>query len=100
MVCSYTCKTKKTKRMIYNRKNKYIDQYKDILLKRRIKKFNENNWWQWGRNYYESEKPRIYVNCKTRSQNPFFIHQSTAYDGSVLAPVSYTHLTLPTNREV
>ncbi len=84
-VCSYTAKTGKTKRMIYNTINQYIIDYKDILLKRGIKKFDEANWWQWGRNHYISNEKRIYVNAKTRNKNPFFIHNCKNYDGSVLA---------------
>lgn len=26
----------------------YLKQHKDVLMKRRIKKFNENNWFEWG----------------------------------------------------
>lgn len=84
-VCSYTAKTGKTKKMIYNIYHPHLEQFKDKLLNRRIKKFNENNWWEWGRKYYISNKPRIYVNCKTRNKNPFFIHPCKAYDGSILA---------------
>ena len=84
-VCSYTAKTGKTKKMIYNTYHPHLEQYKDKLLNRRIKKFKENNWWEWGRKYYISNKPRIYVNCKTRNKQPFFIHSCKAYDGSILA---------------
>ena len=56
------------------------------MLNRGIKKFNEENWWAWGRcvNFREKE-PRIYVNCKTRNKKPFFIHQCKKWDGSILA---------------
>jgi adenine-specific DNA-methyltransferase len=84
-VCSQTIKTGKTKKMIYNYKNEYLENYKDILLKRKIKKFDESNWWLWGRDFYKSFKKRIYVNCKTRDKKPFFTHNSTYYDGSILA---------------
>jgi len=84
-VCSYTAKTGKTKRMIYNCKNSYLEKFKDKLIKRKIKKFDENNWYEWGRRCYESDKKRIYVNCKTRNKKPFFIHKSNYYDGAVLA---------------
>ena len=39
----------------------------------------------WGRNYYEAEGERIYVNCKTRNNKPFYKSDVKAYDGSVLA---------------
>ena len=84
-VCSYTNKTDKTKKMIYNAYHKDLEQYKDKLLNRKIRRFNENNWWEWGRKYYESDKSRIYVNNKTRNKKPFFISDVKAYDGSILA---------------
>ncbi len=84
-VCSYTAKNGKTRRMIYNEKNEVLNPFKQVLLERRIKTFNESNWWMWGRNYYQSPEKRIYVNCKTRLQQPFFLHPVNNYDGSVLA---------------
>lgn len=87
-VYSQTAKSGKTKKMIYGkygRQCKYLLQYKELLLQRKIKKFNENNWWEWGRDYYKDDSLRIYTNTKTRNKRPFFIHQCKAYDGSVLA---------------
>lgn len=85
LVCSHTARTGKTRRMIYNRKDKYLKTYKQKLLQRKIRSFNESNWWEWGRKYCERSDPRIYVNCKTRNPEPFFTHKSKAYDGSVMA---------------
>ena len=84
-VCSTTAVDKQTRTMIYNTKHKSLYQHKQTLLNRRIKKFNETNWWEWGRRYHEKSGERIYVNCKTRQQQPFFQHDTEAYDGSVLA---------------
>jgi adenine-specific DNA-methyltransferase len=84
-VCSRTATTGELRRMIYNRRLRYLDQFKERLLARRIRPFDESNWWQWGRGYYLSESPRIYVNCKTRNARPFFVHENIHYDGSVLA---------------
>ena len=84
IVCSYTAKTGKTKKMIYNSYHPYLEQFKNELLKRKLKKFNENNWWEWGRKCYESNEPRIYVNCKTRNKQPFFLNNCKLYDGSIL----------------
>lgn len=87
-VNSSTAKSAQTKRMIYGeyaKDCKYLAQFKERLLQRKIKTFNEANWWDWGRDYYKSEKPRIYVNTKTRNKKPFFLHPCKAYDGSVLA---------------
>jgi adenine-specific DNA-methyltransferase len=84
-VNSTTAKTGKIRKMIFNINIPYLEQYKDILLERGIRKFSENDWWQWGRLHHISEQKRIYVNCKTRNKNPFFVHQCKNYDGSVLA---------------
>lgn len=85
MVCSTTVKDGKTKRVIYNRFDESLVPYKKRLLNRGIRKFDEKNWWEWGRKYHEKEGERIYVNGKTRNPNPFFISHIKGYDGSVLA---------------
>lgn len=84
-VCSSTYKTGKTKRMIFNNKNEYLEQFKKELIGRKIRQFNETNWWQWGRLHHISTEKRIYVNCKTRSESPFFLNDCKNYDGSILA---------------
>lgn len=84
-VCSYTNKTGKLKKMIYNLETDLLLPYKEELLNRKVKKVNESNWWSWGRDYYKSELKRVYVNCKTRNDKPFFTHECRDYDGSVLA---------------
>lgn len=84
-VYSGTRESGKTKRMFYNVADSSLLTYKDLLLKRKIFKVNENNWYKWGRSFFESQMPRIYVNNKTRKISPFFLHESNAYDGSVLA---------------
>ena len=84
-VCSYTKKTGELKRMFFNVKNDYLESHKEVLINRKIKNFNEGNWWQWGRGLYESDSERIYVNCKTRDMKPFFTNDCKYYDGSVLA---------------
>lgn len=84
-VCSYTHKNGQTKRMFYNIEAKELLEYKERLLNRKIKKFDEKTWFMWGRNYFVSDLPRLYVNGKTRNANPFFYHPCKAYDGSVLA---------------
>lgn len=84
-VCSFTKKTGELKKMFYNIKHPDLFESKERLLNRKIKSFNEDNWWQWGRGLYESNLDRIYVNCKTRDNNPFFINEHKYYDGSVLA---------------
>jgi adenine-specific DNA-methyltransferase len=87
-VFSETRTTGKTRKMIYNYSPAipYLEFfYKEDLLKRKIKHFTEDNWWQWGRDFHHSTDKRIYVNCKTRQANPFFTHPCTNYDGSILA---------------
>lgn len=84
-VCSHTVKTGRTRRMIYDIRPDYLEQFKDRLLARRVAKFDESNWWRWGRRLYESPRPRIYVNHKTRQPQPFFLHPSKHFDGAVLA---------------
>lgn len=83
-VCSYTKSKGELKTMYYNVINSHIKSHKEDLLKRKIKSFNESNWWQWGRHQYESSSDRIYVNCKTRDPEPFFTHECKYFDGAIL----------------
>jgi hypothetical protein len=59
-------------------------------MARRIRSFDEFNWWQWGRGYYQSEQPRVYVNNKTRRANgrssPTIARITTARSGHFPAP--------------
>ena len=84
-VCSHTAKTGQTKRMIFQTPHPALKRHKKALLARRIRRFDEQSWWQWGRLHPISERPRIYVNCKTRSPQPFFLHPCNNFDGAVLA---------------
>lgn len=84
-VCSYTQKTGKTKRMFFDIQHPLLVANKERLMARRIRKFDETNWYQWGRLHYISNEKRIYVNAKTRNKPPFFTHPCNNYDGSILA---------------
>jgi adenine-specific DNA-methyltransferase len=87
-VCSKTAQTGATRRMIYLDREgplPWLEQFKERLLARRVARFDENNWWKWGRRHHVSDAPRIYVNNKTRNQRPFFLHPCRNYDGSVMA---------------
>tara|TARA_B100000287_G_scaffold434124_1_gene497694 strand:+ start:835 stop:1992 length:1158 start_codon:yes stop_codon:yes gene_type:complete len=84
-VYSKTHTTGNTRRMYYNTKNKFLESKKEDLLKRKLKTFDESNWWMWGRDFTKNNHKRVYVNCKTRRKNPFFTHTCKNYDGSVLA---------------
>lgn len=84
-VCSKTIETGETRRMLYGIKHPHLEKHKEELLARRVKPFDESNWWQWGRAFPISNKPRIYVNGRTRKTEPFFLHDCPAFDGSILA---------------
>ena len=86
VVCSKTSKTGKTRKMFHGASAKLaLADHKSELLKRRVRKFSDLNWWEWGRKWKETPALRIYVNAKIRQVNPFFIHSCTVFDGSVLA---------------
>jgi adenine-specific DNA-methyltransferase len=84
-VCSETVSSGRTRRMIFDVPHPSLLPHTAQLLARRIRRFDESNWWQWGRKHFASERPRIYVNGKTRQPAPFFLHPSNFYDGAMLA---------------
>jgi len=84
-VCSKTVETGETRRMLYGVRHPDLEAHKAALLARRVRRFDESNWWQWGRAFPISNKPRIYVNGRTRKPEPFFLHDCNAFDGSILA---------------
>ena len=88
-VCSSTARNGKTRRMIWCEPGEPPPEallpHHARLIARRIRSFDEYNWWQWGRGYYQSEQPRVYVNNKTRRAKPFFVHDCPHYDGAVMA---------------
>ena len=87
-VCSKTAQSGELRRMIcVDREGPiaYLETFKARLLARRVAKFDESNWWKWGRRHFASEAPRLYVNQKTRNPQPFFLHDCKNYDGAVLA---------------
>jgi adenine-specific DNA-methyltransferase len=87
-VCSKTAQTGATRRMIYLDREgplPWLEQFKERLLARASTRFDENNWWKWGRRHHVSDAPRIYVNNKTRNLRPFFLHPCNNYDGAVMA---------------
>ncbi len=87
-VCSRTAATGELRRMIFLEREGPIDYllpFKERLLARRVTKFDESNWWKWGRRHFVSDAPRIYVNQKTRNPRPFFLDDCRNYDGSILA---------------
>ena len=84
-VCSRTVDTGETRRMIHGIRHPHLEAHKERLLARRVRRFDESNWWQWGRAHPVNDRPRIYVNGKTRRPEPFFLHDSPHFDGSILA---------------
>lgn len=84
-VCSKTVDTGELRRMIHGIEHPHLKRHKQRLLARRVRHFDEHNWWHWGREHHKSDSPRIYVNGKTRRAQPFFVHDCPDYDGSVLA---------------
>jgi adenine-specific DNA-methyltransferase len=88
-VCSSTVSSGQTRRMLWCEPGEpppaVLVPHKERLIARRIRAFDETNWWQWGRGYHQSAQPRVYVNSKTRRGQPFFVHPCTHYDGAVLA---------------
>ena len=88
-VCSSTVTTGCTRRMIWTEPGEppppALLPHKARLLQRKVTRFDESNWWMWGRLHYRSAQPRVYVNGRTRAARPFFLHPCTDYDGAVLA---------------
>lgn len=88
LVVSTTKSTGQTKKAHYvTEPTNYLLTFKDQLLQRKIKKFNENNWWEWGRKIRHIDGAKIYVNGRTRDPQPFFTNESGWFDGSILALV-------------
>lgn len=84
----------------HNKIYQYLLKNKDILFKRKVRKITEKNWWKWGstRNlkYMNTNKNYIYVNQRTRSKSPFYIHKSCFFDGTVLALIPKKDINLET----
>lgn len=88
-VCSHTVQTGQTKRMIFDAASPeaqaHLLAHKPTLLARKVTRFDESNWWKWGRFHPHTDTPRIYVNQKTRHAQPFYLHDCRNWDGAVLA---------------
>ena len=70
--------------------NEYMLLNKDILIRRKIKKFTENNWWNWGglRNIKNIEKHKgkscIYISTLTRKKEVAFIDKVQYFGGGLI----------------
>jgi adenine-specific DNA-methyltransferase len=69
---------------------KYLLQFRQQLQERKIKKFNDHNWFQWGclrnKKFMEEKKGKdcIYAKVLTRNVSVFQKGQVDYYDGSLL----------------
>lgn len=68
--------------------------YKEKLLQRKISKFTESNWWEWGRKPNKIIGDKILVNCKIRDIKPFYISNAEYWDGSLLALIPKNNFNL------
>lgn len=87
-VYSATVRTGKTRRMFWPdlaAPAPWLLEHKARLINRRVRRFDESNWWHWGRSHPQTDAPRVYVNTKTRAPKPFFLHPCRDFEGSVLA---------------
>ena len=70
--------------------NKHLVQYKKELMEREIRKFNENNWFEWGamRNITtintNLDKDCIYIYNLTRRQNIAFLGKVRYFGGNLI----------------
>lgn len=77
----------------------YLVQHKKHLIERKIRKFNDNNWFQWGclRNVKfmleHKNEPCLYAKVLTRNSNVFFTGKVQLYDGSLLCMFPKQHVT-------
>ena len=104
IICSDFLATQKRKKFIFYENDvptdvlSYLNKNKNRLINRKIKSFNESNWFQWGAvrnlNRMEMKGYCIYVNSKTRSEKPFFKEKVGYFDGSILALYSKDNIDL------
>lgn len=77
--------------------NHYMIKHKNSLLERKIRKFNENNWYEWGalRNYKNIinniNKDCIYINNLTRKEKVAFQGKVNFFGGQLLILIPLSH---------
>lgn len=70
--------------------NNYLLQYKKVLMERNIRKFNENNWYEWGapRNIStinkNIDKNCIYIYNLTRQNDVAFVSKVNYFGGNLI----------------
>ena len=108
IICSdyFNTKIKKKYYFTENQEHPVLKIYKDKLINRKIREFGEHNWHEWGAirniNIMKEMKntPCIYVNCKTRKKNSFFIDKVDYFDGSMLCLIPTQNLNLEHWRDI
>jgi adenine-specific DNA-methyltransferase len=71
--------------------NDYLEEHRDELIKRKMKKFNDKNWFEWGapRNIKKiiknKDKKCIYLSNMTRKNKVSFIGKVSYFGGSLLS---------------
>ena len=84
--------------------NEHLEKNKDCLIKRRIRKFNENNWFQWGalRNIEKiknnMEKDCIYINTLSRKETVAFQDKVCYFGGSLIVLIPKQNMNLLRSR--
>lgn len=79
----------------------HLIKNKDVLIERKIRTFNETNWFQWGapRNKKIMEehidKPCIYMKTLTRANEVAFVGKVQYFGGSLLCMIPKTNIDLP-----
>jgi adenine-specific DNA-methyltransferase len=81
--------------MFFNVYTDHLTLFKERLLRRKVKKFTEDNWWMWGRSHHVSKERRVYVPVKTKQKTPFFTHDCIHYDGTLLGVFFKDTVTAP-----
>jgi adenine-specific DNA-methyltransferase len=80
--------------------NKYLLENKEILIERKIKKFNEKNWFEWGalRNIKQIKehlgKDCIYIYNLTRKDKVAFIGKVNYFNGNLLILIPNQEISL------
>jgi len=80
--------------------NKYLLKHKSVLINRKIKKFNEDNWFQWGalRNYNTIKEKLgdkcIYVKTLTRKSEVAFMGKAQLFGGGLLIMIPKENITI------
>ena len=80
--------------------NDYLSDYKSDLLNRKIRTFNDTNWFEWGalRNFKTIStnlgKECIYISTLTRSHEVAFIDKVQYFGGSLIIMIPKTEINL------